>query len=236
MSGSAVSHGSENCVGISLGTDARERRGRGEPDGQWGRDAPRGSPRFAVGGTPGRGCRGAPLRVCRWRAKGQVRRAAGGWRRARQPCPVPHRAARLRRLRGATPSAPAESPDPIHCAQVSAETPPPRALDSPRGRARLSVDPNSTVRLLLPQACIPPTRRLPGALQSRGTRGFPRRWCHPSRDGCTFTAPQQSRPRRVCAFEGESELLQASRCFPKHRPAAAFFSNSVIKATFRECA
>lgn len=130
--------------------------------------------------------------------------------------------------------APAECPTPMHCAEVSTETQPPRALGSARGRAWLSVDPTPRSGCCLPKPllCIPPCPRLPGSPQPGGTRRFPRRWCHPSRAGGTFTGSPHSRPCVfvcVCVFEGESELLQASRCFPKHRPAAAFFPTLLLK-------
>lgn len=225
----SLTDGRGNWVGISRGTDpwaAGLGTAQGGPGGSKGLSPRRcrRDPWTCLPGVPA-----APVPVS---AAGEGAGAEGGRREAGVAAlPVPHRALPAA---GGDAFAPAESPAPMHCAEVSTETTPLRALGSARGRAWLSVDPTarSGCCLLKTPPCIPPCPRLPGPSQPGGTRRFPRRWRHPSRGGCAFTGPPHSRPCVfvcVCVFEGESELLQASRWFPKHRPAAAFFQSLLLK-------
>lgn len=245
MSGSAVSHGSENWVGISLGTDARERRGWGEPDerrgwgepdGRRGRDAPRGSPRSAVGGTPGRGCRGPRCACAGGGRRGRCggRREAGDAHGSLAPFPTGLRGSAGcggRRLRPQpNPLIPSTA---LKSARRHRLPAPSTLLGAVRGSPWI---PTPRSGCCFPKPVFPP----PGAFQGRCSPGGP----GASRgDGVTHLGVGALSPLPSKAVPGVSVRLRGRASCSRHLaaflntdPLRLFFSNSVIKATFRECA
>lgn len=150
----SLTDGRGNWLGIFRGTDpwaAGLGRAQGGLGGSEGLSPHRcwWDPRTCLPGVPA-----APVPVV-----GEGAGAEGGRREAGgTPLPVPHRALPAA---GGDAFVPAESPSPIHCAEVRTETPPLRALGSARGRAWLSVDPTPRSGCCLPKPppCVPPSAR-----------------------------------------------------------------------------
>lgn len=174
--------------------------------------------------------------------------------RPASPRPLLTRLCRLR-ARGATrepgdasgPTGPGRVP----CAEGRPEIAPPgdaglcealRAGSCPRGRAaapRPGLPAGHRATSLPPPARPAPSSRLrlPGAPLAGGEPGLPLEvGVAPSRGWVRLHRSPRKGVRSVSGGagvwgggEGESELLQASHCFSKHQPAAAFFRSLLLK-------